>query len=108
MRVAACIWFHPAGGSPTGSGWSSTTHLPLRPSHSSPQSAWPASVPSPPPPPAPPPHESDLFGSGPAVQSHPATRYKDRLRIGPKEYPLVIKRMVRSPFNGDERKAGSL
>jgi hypothetical protein len=98
----------PAGGPPTGSGWPSTTRLPLRPSHSSPQSAWPASVPSPPPPPPPPPHESELFGSGPAVQSHPAIRYKDRLRIGHKDYPLVVKRVVRSPFNGDERKADAV
>jgi hypothetical protein len=42
------------------------------------------------------------------VQSHPATRYKDRLRIGHKDYPLVVKRVVRSPFNGDERKADAI
>lgn len=82
-------------------GWPSTSRLSLRPA----QSVWSAGTSSPPPPPS---YEPELFDLKPVTQSHPAARYPDRPRIGHKEYPLVVKRLVRSPFNGSDRKADAV
>jgi hypothetical protein len=77
----------------------------------------PASTPPPPPPP-PPAYEADPFGprpsvgssmaNGPAGSATPAARYKDRLRIEGRDYPLVIKRVLTSPLNGGQRKVDAV
>jgi hypothetical protein len=50
---------------------------------------------------------SSRAGNSTAVQGHPAERYKDRIRIDDQDYPLVVKRVVRSPLSG-ERKADAV
>ena len=97
----------PSGRPPGSSGWPSTSRPASRPV-----------TPPPPPPPPPPPYEADLFGAGPAGgpspvngQSGPATpasRYKDRIRIDGRDYPLVVKRLVTSPINGGRRKVDAI
>lgn len=98
----------PSGGSSPGGGW--------WPSTSRMTSAAPASTPPPPPPP-PPPYEADLFGAAPAAgppsngqagPAAPVTRYKDRIRIDGRDYPLVVKRVLTSPINGGRRKVDAI
>ena len=60
--------------------WPSTTRIPIRTANS----------------PEPPPGR------------RPAEQYKDRLRIGSKDYPLIVKRLVLSPFSGGGRKADAI
>jgi hypothetical protein len=45
---------------------------------------------------------ANLFrsGSSQAGRSTPAERYQDRIRIGNQDYPLAVKRLVRSPVTG--------
>ncbi|MEW5956104.1 MAG: hypothetical protein AB1801_00145 [Chloroflexota bacterium] len=85
----------PLTGPAAGSLWPSTSRITLaRP---------PANTPPPPP------FEADLFSAGPANgPAGPAARYKDRLRIDNRDYPLVIKRVVASPFNGGTRKVDTV
>jgi hypothetical protein len=97
----------PATTASTGSSyWPSTSRIPIRtPSRPEP-TVRPVS--SPPPPPSPPPqaepYGANLFRSGPTSsqdrRSTPAARYQDRIRIAERDYPLVVKRLVRSPVSG--------
>jgi hypothetical protein len=81
--------------------WPSTTRIPIR-TASRPEPTVRA-VRSPPPPQAEP-HGDNLFRSGPPSSqdrdSTLAERYQDRIRIGEQDYPLVVKRLVRSPVSG--------
>lgn len=83
---------------------------------------WPSTsrtMPSPlPPPPPSPPYEAGLFGAEPRAGSAPengqpgpatpAARYRDRIRIDNRDYPLVIKRVVTSAINGGQRKVDAI
>ncbi|MBE7556709.1 MAG: hypothetical protein HS126_37135 [Anaerolineales bacterium] len=48
-----------------------------------------------------------MFRSGSAASqtgnSSPAERYRDRIRIGNKDYPLVVKRVLMAPFSGGRK-----
>jgi hypothetical protein len=101
----------PPGGAPSGGGiyqvsrstssGSSSFQSPVRTIPAYPSISY-----TPPPPPPPPPHEAALFTRPPSALSI-QERYRDRLRIGSKDYPLVVKRVVLSPFSGG-RKADAI
>lgn len=60
----------------------------------------------------PPPYGANLFGSASAVTNTTAQsigeRYRDRIKIGHKEYPLVVKRVVATPFGDNMRRADAI
>jgi hypothetical protein len=64
------------------------------------------------PPPAP--YGTNLFnykaagGGSPQYTQYVKEKYKDRLRIGQREFPLVVKRVVQSPFGDQQRKADAV
>lgn len=103
----------PVSSNPTYSSsyWPSTTRIPIRtasspepPSGRRPAGTAPSTVP---------PYRSTPVGNvavpaGPPPGRRPAEQYKDRLRIGSKDYPLVVKRLVLSPFSGGGRKADAI
>lgn len=117
----------PSGGS-SGGGLASSVVRPIPAAEAS----YPSISRTPPPPPTPP--DDFLFASAPSlkpVDPPPAygtnlfnykaagggspqytqyvkEKYKDRLRIGQREYPLVVKRVVQSPFGDQQRKADAV
>ena len=99
----------PASSTASGSNyWPSTTRIPIRMA-TTPEPIRPARSTSPP---QAQPYGPDLFRSGAAAgQANslaPAERYKDRIRIGSKDYPPVVKRVVLSPFSAGGRKADAV
>lgn len=92
----------------TNSYWPSTTRIPIR-TATTPEPIRPARTTSSP---QAQPYGSDLFrpgsAAGQANSLAPAERYKDRIRIGSKDYPLVVKRVVLSPFSAGGRKADAV
>lgn len=62
----------------------------------------------------PPPYGTNLFnykaggGGSPQYTQYVKDKYRDRLRIGNREYPLVVKRVVQSPFGDQQRKADAI
>jgi hypothetical protein len=90
----------PASSSSSSSGyWPSTTRIPIR-TASTPEPVRTSS-------PQVQPYGADLFRSGsavsPASNLSPAERYRDRIRIGNKDYPLVVKRVLMAPFSGGRK-----
>jgi hypothetical protein len=78
-----------------GSGWPSTSRIPIR----SVDRAGTAQ-----------PYGANLFSSrkpAPSPPRRPAEQYRDRLRIGEREYPLVVKRVTTHPLSG-QRKADAV
>ncbi len=67
--------------------------------------------PTEPPPPA---YGTNLFnykaagGGSPQYSQYVREKYKDRLRLGNRDYPVVVKRVVQSPFGDPQRKADAL
>lgn len=107
------------GSPPSGSG--SSSRYPVAPPLSGPTTTrwWPStSRPPTAPPSPPPPDEAELFSPEPPSSVSPANgqpwpmppsvRYKDRIRIDNRDYPLVIKRVLTSPFNGGQRKVDAI
>lgn len=97
----------PVSGPAPGAWWPSTTRIPVRPVSSSPEppsGRRPAGAAV-----SPTAYGSTLFRAAPvssppaAISGRPAEVYKDRLRIGQKDYPLVVKRVVLSPFSGGRK-----
>lgn len=88
---------------PTSPYWPSTAHTPLR-STSTPEPIRPLRTTTFP---QAKPYGADLFRSGSATSqagnSSPAERYKDRIRIGNKDFPLVVKRVLLAPFSGGRK-----
>ena len=80
----------------SGSYWPSTTRVPIRTTGSAEAAIRPVRSP-----PAQA-YGANLFrsGSSQAGRSTPAERYQDRIRIGNQDYPLAVKRLVRSPVTG--------
>ncbi len=80
--------------------WPSTTRIPIR-TASTPEPVRTSSLPQAQP------YGADLFRSGSpassAGNSSPAERYRDRIRIGNKDYPLVVKRVLMAPFSGGRK-----
>jgi hypothetical protein len=80
----------PAGSGSSRMAWPSTTRIPVRTTSQPEPTLRPVRAQ---------PYGANLFRSTPAARP-PAERYRDRIRIGEQEYPLVIKRLVRSPVSG--------
>jgi hypothetical protein len=88
----------PVSPSSAGSYWPSTTRIPIRMTSTAEPGQPVSSTPNP----QAQPYGANLFRSGPNQSSSlpPAERYKDRIRISNRDYPLAVKRLVRSPVSG--------